>query len=62
LLSRDYLQGLNLDDALRFLQQQSHAGDIVVFHDSEKAWKNLAFLLPRYLQFAAERGFTFAAL
>lgn len=62
LLSRDYLQGLNLDAALRFLQQQSHAGDIAVFHDSEKAWTNLSFLLPRYLQFAAERGFTFAAL
>ena len=62
LLSRDYLQGLNLDAALRFLQQHSHAGDIAVFHDSEKARKNLSFLLPRYLQFAAERGFTFAAL
>lgn len=62
LLSRDYLQGLNLDGALRFLQQHSRAGDIAVFHDSEKAWKNLSFLLPRYLQFAAERGFTFAAL
>lgn len=62
LLSRDYLQGLNLEAALRFLQQHSQAGDIAVFHDSEKAWKNLSFLLPRYLQFAAERGFTFAAL
>ena len=62
LLSRDYLQGLNLDNALRFLQQHSQAGDIAVFHDSEKAWKNLSFLLPRYLHFAAERGFTFAGL
>lgn len=62
LLSRDYLQGLQQAAALRFLEGRTRAGDIVVFHDSEKAWKNLAFLLPRYLQFAAERGFTFAAL
>jgi peptidoglycan/xylan/chitin deacetylase (PgdA/CDA1 family) len=62
LLSRDYLQSLHRPAALDFLKKRSRAGDILVFHDSEKARKNLEFLLPHYLEFAAGKGFTFAAL
>jgi peptidoglycan/xylan/chitin deacetylase (PgdA/CDA1 family) len=62
LLSRDYLQSLHRPAALDFLKKRSRAGDILVFHDSEKARKNLEFLLPHYLEFAAAKGFTFAVL
>lgn len=62
LLSRDYLQTLHRPAALDFLKKRTRAGDILVFHDSEKARKNLEFLLPRYLEFTADRGYTFAAL
>jgi len=40
----------------------TRSGSIVVFHDSFKAEKNLVFALPRYLEYFADRGFTFKSL
>ncbi|MEO6584389.1 MAG: polysaccharide deacetylase family protein [Ferruginibacter sp.] len=37
-------------------------GAIVVFHDSEKAYKNLKVALPKTLAFFAEKGYNFAKL
>jgi hypothetical protein len=37
--------------------KHSKNGSIVVFHDSEKAFENLKFLLPRYLEFLTQNGF-----
>jgi peptidoglycan-N-acetylglucosamine deacetylase len=37
-------------------------GSIVVFHDSEKAFKNLEFALPKTLEYFSENGYTFKAL
>jgi peptidoglycan/xylan/chitin deacetylase (PgdA/CDA1 family) len=62
LLSADYQPNLNQKRALEFLKRNTAPGSIVVFHDSEKARKNLEFLLPRYLEFAHQAGYTFAAL
>jgi peptidoglycan/xylan/chitin deacetylase (PgdA/CDA1 family) len=38
------------------------AGSIVVFHDSEKAFKRLETALPETLRFFSEKGFTFKAI
>jgi len=34
-------------------------GSIVVFHDSEKAEKNMLYALPRFLEYFSEKGFRF---
>lgn len=62
LLSADYQPGLNRERALDFLKRHTKPGSIVVFHDSEKARLNLEYLLPRYLAFAQQAGYTFASL
>src|SRR5690606_34040052 len=49
LLSRDFERHLNTEESLKALIKGSAPGTIVVFHDSEKAEKNLKQLLPAYL-------------
>jgi len=34
-------------------------GSIIVFHDSEKATKNLQFVLPQLLEYYTYKGFAF---
>lgn len=61
-LSGDFDQRLNehicLEKAIRYTQN----GSIVVFHDSQKAKKNLYYALPRYLSHFSEQGFRFEKL
>ena len=57
LLAEDWNESLDAPSKLQLLQTLTHKGDIVVFHDSEKAKKNLEFLLPKYLEFLAGKGF-----
>jgi peptidoglycan/xylan/chitin deacetylase (PgdA/CDA1 family) len=57
LLSCDYDPNLDREQSLKKLIKHSANGSIVVFHDSEKAYENLKFLLPRYLEFLTRHGF-----
>jgi peptidoglycan/xylan/chitin deacetylase (PgdA/CDA1 family) len=57
LLSCDYDPKLNREYSLKKMIKHSKNGSIVVFHDSEKAFENLKFLLPRYLEFLTQNGF-----
>ncbi|WP_246601896.1 polysaccharide deacetylase family protein [Hymenobacter profundi] len=50
------------EQCLRTALRYSRPGAIVVFHDSLKASRNLRYVLPRYLQYFAERGYQFKAL
>ncbi|MCC6583887.1 MAG: polysaccharide deacetylase family protein [Chitinophagales bacterium] len=38
--------------------QRVQAGDIVVLHDNEKAWKHLQYCLPKFLEFCKEKNFS----
>ena len=40
----------------------SVSGSIIIFHDSEKAFPNLAYTLPRILNYFAEKGYLFKSL
>jgi peptidoglycan-N-acetylglucosamine deacetylase len=57
LISCDYLKNLNNIESLKILMKKTKGGSVVVFHDSEKAEKNLKILLPLYLQFLNDKGF-----
>ena len=57
LLAEDWNEKLDAESKLQLMKAFTQKGDIVVFHDSDKAQKNLEFLLPKYLEFLAGKGF-----
>ena len=61
-LTRDYDPALSPESCLRFALAAIRPGDIIVFHDSQKASARLRFVLPRLLAHFAERGFQFDVL
>lgn len=62
LLTNDYYHGLNTSNALKAITDKTQPGEIVVFHDSIKAEKNLKILLPAYLKWLDENGYQSKAL
>lgn len=61
-LSYDFERKLSPETALRGVIAATRPGSIVVFHDSEKAEKNLNFILPRFLEHFAGLGYSFGTL
>lgn len=61
-LTKDYDQNLDKDICLNNAIKYSKSGDIIVFHDSLKAEKNLRYVLPKYLAHFANEGYTFRSL
>lgn len=61
-LSMDYSWRVPPALCLHFVQHNVRAGDIVVFHDSHKAERNLRYVLPRALDYLLAAGFRFAPL
>lgn len=62
LLSGDFDRKLSpeqcLSNVLRYLQPR----DIVVFHDSEKAWERLCYVLPFVLDYCKQKGWALRTL
>jgi peptidoglycan-N-acetylglucosamine deacetylase len=54
ILSYDFDKELNINDCRKKLNASS-GGDIIVFHDSEKAFPNLKELLPEFCRFLNEK-------
>ncbi len=56
IISRDYNRQLSsrtcLDNVIRYVRP----GDIVVFHDSNKAFRNMSYALPRVLEHLHAKG------
>lgn len=61
-LTKDYLPSLNHVRALERIKKDTQPGSIVVFHDSMKAESNLRVLLPQYLTYLKENGYSMKAL
>ncbi|WP_317170823.1 polysaccharide deacetylase family protein [Hymenobacter lapidiphilus] len=62
LLTCDYDPDYAPEACLRASIRLTRPGSIIVFHDSQKAARNLRYVLPRYLDYCAEAGYQFAAL
>ena len=56
IVSRDYNRALSPESCLRNVTKYITPGSIVVFHDSEKAFKNMSYALPRTLELIREKG------
>ena len=61
-LSRDYDKNLDVTVAIKKLKQNIRNGSIIVFHDSEKAEKNMKVILPEILQYLKNKGFDMKTL
>lgn len=61
-LSGDFDQSISKEKCFEQVSRVIQPGSIVVFHDSEKAFENLAYALPQYLQLLAQKGYSSAVL
>ena len=61
-LSADFDTSITPEQCADNVLKHTQAGSIIVFHDSEKAFKNLQYALPVVLQSLTERGLHFKAL
>lgn len=59
LMSRDFDPGLSKETCLSALIAKTQSGDVVVFHDNEKSFGKLQWVLPRYLKYCQDVGFEF---
>jgi len=62
LLSKDYDKTKSPKECIKRVLSNTKAGDVIVFHDSEKAQKNLYGALPVILATLHQRGFEFAVI
>jgi peptidoglycan/xylan/chitin deacetylase (PgdA/CDA1 family) len=61
-ISGDFDDTLDGKQCLQHVILNTTKGSIVVFHDSEKAFSRLQFLLPAVLEFFAKKGYRFEKL
>ncbi len=61
-LSADFDQTITKQKCLENVVSNVKSGSIIVFHDSEKAFVNLEYALPKSLAFLKENGYRFEAI
>ena len=61
-LSGDFDLSLSKENCLKNVLTNTESGSIVVFHDSEKAFKNLEYVLPKVLEYFTEKGYVFKSI
>lgn len=62
ILSADFDQKISPEKCLENATKKVTSGSIIVFHDSEKAFKNLEYTLPRAIAHYKKKGFVFDVL
>ncbi len=61
-LSGDYDKKTSPEKCLQNVISHTRNGSIIVFHDSLKAFKNLEYTLPRFIEYTQRNGFEFDSL
>jgi peptidoglycan/xylan/chitin deacetylase (PgdA/CDA1 family) len=61
-LSGDFDESLTKEKCLKNVLRETRKGSIVVFHDSEKAFVRVEFVLPLMLDFFTKSGYSFKAI
>ncbi len=61
-ISYDWNINLSGKDCLNNVLKHTKDGNIIVFHDSIKAKKNLQYTLPKVLSYYSDRGYSFKSL
>ncbi len=60
--SYDYNPDVSAERCLQKLIRNTKPGSIVLFHDSEKSYEKLRYILPKFLDAMIEKNYTFHAL
>ncbi len=61
-LSGDFDPKISNENCLKNVVKNSGAGSIIVFHDSEKCFNKLQFVLPKVLDYFSKEGYAFKSL
>lgn len=61
-ISMDYDKTVTPEECIQNVIRNTRQGSIIVFHDSQKAFQNLEYVLPKAIQGLKERGFRFDVL
>ncbi len=61
-LSEDFDVTISKEKCLENVITNMQSGSIIVFHDSEKAFPNLEYTLPKVLEIGSKKGFVFDAI
>lgn len=61
-ISGDFDRKVSKEKCVANVVNNTVAGSIIVFHDSEKAYDKMAFALPRVLEQLREKGFSFGSI
>lgn len=62
ILSGDWDKNISSEKCIQNVLSNARNGSIIVFHDSEKAWKHLEYALPAILTSLTKQGFKFKTL
>jgi peptidoglycan/xylan/chitin deacetylase (PgdA/CDA1 family) len=58
-MSHDYENRVSKQKSLKAVLRYTREGSILVFHDSQKAWSKLEYILPRVFEEFSRRGYAF---
>ena len=58
----DWEESITKEECLKNAIENTSEGNIIVFHDSVKASKNMMYALPKVLDYFSKKGFTFKAI
>lgn len=62
ILAGDWVPDLTPEKCWERIRSRISSGDIILFHDSEKAFPRLEYVLPRLLTYFTERGYNFKSI
>jgi hypothetical protein len=62
ILAGDWVADLKPEKCFKRIQSKITDGDIIVFHDTDKAVPRLEYALPKTLQFFSEKGYRFLSI
>ncbi len=62
LLTYDFDKRISPAECLEKALKHTRNGSIVVFHDNIKAFSNMSYALPQYIENSLNKGFTFKTL
>jgi peptidoglycan/xylan/chitin deacetylase (PgdA/CDA1 family) len=62
LLSGDFDIKLSSENCLQNIILNAGPGNIIVFHDSSKAWERMSYALPKVLEYFSNKGYRFLSL
>ena len=62
IITKDYDNTISGEECFENVKNYVSNGSIIVFHDSEKASKNLQYALPKTIEYLITEGYKFAAI